>query len=281
MMNNNLQESLLEVRGLKKYFPITAGILRHQIGNIKAVDGIDFNIKPGEVLGMVGESGSGKSTAARAAIRLIQPTAGQVIFDGKDLLALDALQLRQVRREIQMVFQDPYGSLNPRQTVGESIGEGLLYHGLVRNKNEQRDRVAEVMGRIGLSPSMMERYPHQFSGGQQQRLCIGRAIAMNPKLIVCDEAVSALDVSVQAQILNLLIELQETMGLSYLFISHDLSIVRHICDRVVVMYNGKVVESDTVNELFSHPKHEYTKTLLAAIPRRHPGSKDERKKDEV
>lgn len=261
---------LLTVKGLKKYFPITAGIWRHQVGNVKAVDGIDFTVYPGQVVGVVGESGSGKSTAARAAIRLIEPTEGQIQFLGQDFLKLTPEQLQEARKQCQMVFQDPYASLNPRQTVGHSIGEALLYHGLVKNKNEEVEAVANIMRRIGLSPDVMRRYPHQFSGGQQQRLCIGRAIAMNPKLIICDEAVSALDVSVQAQILNLLIELQETMGLSYLFISHDLAIIRHICDWVEVMYKGKIVESASTEALFENPQHPYTKALLSAIPRRHP-----------
>lgn len=266
----NLDHPLLVVQDLKKYFPVTSGIFRHQVGDIKAVDGIDFTVHSGEVVGMVGESGSGKSTAARASIRLLEPTAGKITFMGQDFLALNQEQLRNARKEVQIVFQDPYASLNPRYTVGESVGEALLYHGMVKSKREQRDYVAEIFGRIGLSPDSMNRYPHQFSGGQQQRLCIGRAIAMNPRLIICDEAVSALDVSVQAQILNLLQELKQTMGLSYLFISHDLSIVRYLCNWVVVLYLGKVVESASTEELFSNPKHPYTKALLSAIPRRHP-----------
>lgn len=263
-------EPLLAVRGLKKYYPITSGILRRHVGDVKAVDGIDFDVRAGEVVGMVGESGCGKTTAARAAIRLIEPTAGEIQLLGKDLLNLSSTELREMRRHVQIIFQDPYAALNPRQSVGESIGEALLYHGIAKNKHEQREHVAEVMQRVGLSPDAMGRYPHQFSGGQRQRICIGRAIAMRPKLIVCDEAVSALDVSIQAQILNLLVELKETLGLSYLFISHDLSVVRYICDRVLVLYAGKVVESASAEELFSHPQHTYTKALLAAIPRSRP-----------
>lgn len=266
-----MSEPLLDVRHLKKYFPVHSGIFRRQTGEIKAVDDIDFKIQPGDVLGMVGESGSGKSTAGRAAIRLIEPTAGEVYFLGQNLLALDKQQLKAMRKNIQMIFQSPYASLNPRKTIGEAIGEGLLYHHLVKNRQEQVEKVAETLSLVGLSPDAMNRYPHQFSGGQQQRICIGRAIAINPKLIVCDEAVSALDVSVQAQVLNLLAELKDKMGLSYLFISHDLSVIRHLCDRVVVLYLGKVMESASTEELFNNPKHPYTQALLSAIPVSYPG----------
>lgn len=272
----NSKNALLEVEGLKKYFPITAGVLRHQVGNIKAVDGIDFTVYAGQVLGMVGESGSGKSTAARAAMRLIEPTAGKITFMGEDFSSFTPKQLRHSRKDVQIVFQDPYASLNPRHSVAESVGEALLYHGIVKNREEQRQHVAEIFRRIGLSPDVMDRYPHQFSGGQQQRICIGRAIAMNPRLVICDEAVSALDVSVQAQILNLLSELKQKMGLSYLFISHDLSIVRYLCDYVVVLYLGKVMESGSTEAIFNHPKHPYTQALLSAIPRRHPKGRQER-----
>jgi oligopeptide/dipeptide ABC transporter ATP-binding protein len=267
---------LLEVKGLKKYFPVTAGIFRREVASVKAVDGIDFTINPGEVLGLVGESGSGKSTTGRTAIRLLEPTAGEIHFMGQDLRSLNAAQLRDMRKHVQIVFQDPYASLNPRKTVGDSIGEALVYHGVVHSRREQMERVAEILERIGLHPDAIGRYPHQFSGGQQQRICIGRAIALNPRLIVLDEALSALDVSVQAQIMNLLIELQQTMGLTYLFISHDLSIVRHICDRVIVLYLGKVMETAATEDLFNDPKHPYTQALLSAIPKRHPSEEKQR-----
>ena len=271
-----MKEILLQVRGLKKYFPVTAGILRREVASVKAVNGIDFTLYTGEVLGIVGESGCGKSTAGRTAIRLLEPTAGEIWFMGQNLLALNPTQLQQMRIHAQIVFQDPYASLNPRKTVGESIGEALRYHEIVASQQAQDEQVAQIMDRIGLSPDVMRRYPHQFSGGQQQRICIGRAIALNPRLIVCDEALSALDVSVQAQIMNLLIELQRTMGLSYLFISHDLSIVRYICDKVVVLYLGKVMESASAEELFTNPKHPYTRALLSAVPRGHPSEHKDR-----
>lgn len=268
-----MEEPLLEVKDLKKYFPIYTGLLRHQTGVFKAVDGIDFCIPKGKVLGMVGESGCGKSTAARAAIRLIEPTAGQITFMGQSLMAFSAQQLKAIRKNIQIVFQDPYSSLNPRKAIGESIGEALLYHQLVTNRYEQQEAVAAVLQKIGLSPDTMRRYLHEFSGGQQQRICIGRAIALQPQLIICDEAVSALDVSIQAQILNLLIELKETMHLSYLFISHDLSVIRHIADEVVVLYSGKIVESGPTEQVFSHPTNPYTQALLSAILPSHPRRK--------
>lgn len=267
-----MEKPLLQVKGLKKFFPVYSGVFRKEIGSVKAVNGIDFTINQGEVLGIVGESGCGKSTAGRAAIRLIEPTSGEIYFEGKDLLNFSHKELKKVRSEIQMVFQDPYASLNPRHTVGDSIGEGAIYHGIINNKNEMAGYVAEVLEKVGLSSDVMDRYPHEFSGGQQQRICIGRAIAVNPKLIVCDEAVSALDISVQAQILNLFADLKERLKLSYLFISHDLSVVRHICDRVVVLYLGKVMESGNAKEIFENPKHPYTQALLAAVPRDHPSS---------
>lgn len=263
-------QPLLNVVGLKKYFPIYAGLFRREVGVVKAVDGIDFCVPQGHVLGMVGESGCGKSTAARAAIRLIEPTAGSITFMNQPFHTLSKAQLKSVRKDIQIVFQDPYASLNPRKTVRENIGEALLYHHLVSTREEQGEWVADVLQKVGLSSDVMERYPHEFSGGQQQRICIGRAIALKPKLIVCDEAVSALDVSIQAQILNLLLELKETLNLSYLFISHDLAVIRHLADHVVVLHFGKVVESRPTEELFQDPQNPYTRTLLASIPRLHP-----------
>lgn len=271
-----MSEKLLEVKNLTKEFPIYAGIFRQQVASVKAVRGIDFTIHTGEVLGLVGESGCGKSTAGRAAIRLIQPTSGEVFFEGQNIINKSEKELEGFRKEVQIVFQDPYASLNPRKTIGESIGEGLLYHKMVKTKVEQRERVAKILDRIGLPEESMDRYPHQFSGGGQQRICIGRAIAMNPKLIVCDEAISALDVSVQAQILNLLNDLKKEFRLSYLFISHDLVTIRYICDRVVVLYLGKVMETATAEELFNYPKHPYTRALLSATPKSYPQEKKER-----
>lgn len=261
---------LLSVKGLKKYFPVYSGLFRRVSGYVHAVNGIDFTIHEKEVLGMVGESGCGKSTAGRTAIRLIEPTEGSITYKGQDFLAFSESQMQQVRKEIQIVFQDPFASLNPRKSIGDSIGEALIYHKIVQNRAEQREWVAHILEQVGLSPSVINRYPHEFSGGQQQRICIGRAIAMKPKLIICDEAVSALDVSVQAQIINLLADLKEKLGLSYLFISHDLSLVRYLCDRVVVLYLGKVMEEASSEELFASPQHPYTQALLSAIPKRHP-----------
>lgn len=263
-------EALLEVTGLTKYFPVTAGIFRREVGRIRAIENIDFSLSRGETLGVVGESGSGKSTLARAAIRLIEPTAGSIFFAGEEWSTLTPLELREKRSHVQMVFQDPYASLNPRKIVGDSLGEPLRYHGRVQNKEEEMRKVNELLERIGLNKETYWRYPHQLSGGQQQRICIGRALALHPELIVCDEAVSALDVSVQAQILNLLVELKRELGLSYLFISHDLSVIRYISDKVLVLYLGKIMESASAAELFRNPKHPYTQALLAAEPRAHP-----------
>jgi ABC-type oligopeptide transport system ATPase subunit len=263
-------QPLLEVKGLTKHFPVTSGIFRKVTGYVRALENVSFNLSPGEILGVVGESGSGKSTLGRTVLRLIEPTAGDVEFCGQDVLTFDKDKLKQYRKEAQIVFQDPLSSLNPRKTVFDCIGEALLFHQLVNNRSKQKERVAEVLTQVGLSPDTMYRYPHQFSGGQQQRIAIGRAIALNPRLIICDEALSSLDVSVQAQILELLQELKKRLSLSYLYISHDLSSVRYLCDKVIVLYNGQMMEAATVTELFAHPRNPYTQSLLAAIPADHP-----------
>lgn len=260
-----MSENILEVKELKKYFPIKAGIIQRVVGHVKAVDGVSFNIKKGSTFGLVGESGCGKTTVGRTLLRLQENSGGSVIFDGKDVFKLSNKELRAIRPDMQLIFQDPYSSMNPRIPVGEIIGEGVREHNIVP-KDQLRSYVMDVMQKCGLQPHHIDRYPHEFSGGQRQRICIARAIALKPKVIVCDEAVSALDVSIQAQIINLLKDLQEEFGYSYLFISHDLSVVEHISDEVGVMYLGNLVEKAPKEELFKNPKHPYTKALFSAIP---------------
>ena len=257
---------LLRVENLKMYFPILRGlIIQRKIGDIKAVDGVSFFIRRGETLGLVGESGCGKSTTGRAILQLYRPTGGHVYFEGKDLTRIKGKELRHMRRRMQMIFQDPYASLNPRMTVEAIVGEPLEVHGLAKGK-EKRERVQELLAQVGLNPYFINRYPHEFSGGQRQRIGIARALAVDPDFIVCDEPISALDVSIQAQIINLLQDLQEQRGLTYLFIAHDLSVVRHISDRVAVMYLGKIVELADRDELYENPLHPYTQALLSAVP---------------
>ena len=258
---------LLEINNLKMYFPVTSGMLfQRTVAHVKAVDDVSFAIRRGETLGLVGESGCGKTTTGRCILQLYKPTSGQVIFEGQDLTQLGTKQMRAMRREMQVIFQDPYSSLNPRMTAGNIIGEPLIVHGLVHGKNEYRDRVAELLQNVGLNPYMADRFPHEFSGGQRQRIGVARALSVSPKFIVADEPVSALDVSIQAQIINLLEELQEQFNLTYLFIAHDLSVVRHISDRVGVMYLGHMVEIAERNEIYRNPVHPYTRALLSAVP---------------
>jgi ABC-type oligopeptide transport system ATPase subunit len=259
-----------EVHNLKKYFPIKKGVFRRCVGNFKAVDGVSFHIEEGEVVGLVGESGSGKSTLGRACIRLIEPTAGDIFFMGADLMKASKQELRTLRQKVQIVFQDPLASLNPRKTVLENIGEALVVHHLVKNREELEHAAAHILQQVGLPASIFNQYPHQFSGGQQQRISIARALILKPKLLICDEITSALDLSVQAQVLNLLSDLKTQLKLSYLVISHDLAVIRHLCDRVLVLYKGVVVESASTEALFNTPKHPYTKQLLNSLPISHP-----------
>ena len=258
---------LLEVKNLKMHFPVTSGMLfQRTVAHVKAVDDVSFSVRRGETLGLVGESGCGKTTTGRCILQLYKPTSGEVVFEGQDLTRLNTKQMRAMRREMQVIFQDPYSSLNPRMTAGNIIGEPLIVHGLVNGKAEYRERVAELLMNVGLNPYMADRFPHEFSGGQRQRIGVARALSVSPKFIVADEPVSALDVSIQAQIINLLEELQEQFNLTYLFIAHDLSVVRHISDRVGVMYLGHLVEIAERNEIYRNPIHPYTRALLSAVP---------------
>jgi len=269
---------LVRVDNLKKYFPITRGIIvQRHVGDIKAVDGISFNIYEGETLGLVGESGCGKSTTGRTVLQLYRPTSGNVYFENEDLQEMKGERLRRQRRKMQMIFQDPYASLNPRMTVGNIVGEPLEVHNVASGKERQR-RVQELLQLVGLNPYFVNRYPHEFSGGQRQRIGVARALALNPSFIVCDEPISALDVSIQAQVVNLLEDLQQDLGLTYLFIAHDLSMVRHISDRVAVMYLGKIVELTDRDSLYSTPQHPYTEALLSAVPIPDPEVEEERRR---
>jgi oligopeptide transport system ATP-binding protein len=259
-----MSQKLLEVENLKKYYPVTAGLLSRHVADVKAVDGVSFHIMEGETLGLVGESGCGKSTLGRVLLRLEEPTAGKVLYRGRDIMIWNKHQLMSMRKEAQMIFQDPQSSLDPRMTIGDSVGEALLVHN-IGDENDRMDRVARLLDRVGLEPGYIERYPHEMSGGQKQRVGIARALAVNPRLIVADEPVSALDVSVQAQILNLMMDLQRDFGLAYLFVAHDLAVIGQVSDRVAVMYLGQIIELAERTELFDHPLHPYTEALISSI----------------
>jgi peptide/nickel transport system ATP-binding protein/oligopeptide transport system ATP-binding protein len=260
-------DPLVQVRGLVKHFPLTRGVLiQRKVGAVQAVDGVSFDVRRGETLGIVGETGCGKSTTARLIMRLLDPTAGEIRFDGQDITNLKGSRLKAIRREMQMIFQDPYSSLNPRKTIGATIGQPFAIHGLLAGKGERKRAVQELMETVGLNPEHYNRYPHEFSGGQRQRIGVARALALKPKLLIADEPVSALDVSIQAQVLNLLREMQRELGLTLVFIAHDLSVVRHMCDRVAVMYLGRVVEIGPGDALYDFPRHPYTGALLSAVP---------------
>lgn len=274
---SNGQEVLVRLENLKKYFPLSSGFLQKQAGAVRAVDGVDLEIHEGETLGLVGESGCGKSTLGRTLLQLHRPTAGQVYFGGQNLASMSGAELRRMRSHMQIIFQDPFSSLNPRMTVREIVGEPLEIHNVAHGR-ARRERVDALLERVGLNPRMGGRYPHEFSGGQRQRIGVARALALNPSFIVADEPISALDVSIQAQVVNLLQDLQEELGLTYLFITHDLSMVRYICDRVAVMYLGKIVELSSVSELYDNPQHPYTQALLSAVPVPDPEVEDVRRR---
>lgn len=267
-MSPQQDDAILDVKDLKMYFPVTRGILRRKVADVKAVDGVTFKLRRGETLGLVGESGCGKTTIGRCVLRLYQPTAGQILFEGEDISSLPESKIRHIRSNMALIFQDPYSSLDPRQSAGSIVGEPLkIHHQWVGSRSEYNDRVEQLFRLVGLDPSMIDRFPHEFSGGQRQRIGVARALSSEPSLIICDEPISALDVSIQAQIINLLEELQEGIkGLTYLFIAHDLSVVRHISDRVAVMYLGHIVEITKSRDLYENPLHPYTKALLSAVP---------------